>query len=496
MAFDILVTNKIVEELQNIIGYKVDKIYQPNRNTVILGLYKASKNVALLSCISSNNYRVHLTTHQYQNPTIAPNFCMLLRKHLIGFKIKKIYTNDFERIIFIDFENLDNPDKPICKKLIIELMGKHSNIILTNENNIIIDSLRHTSIEENSQRDIYPTCRYLLPEPNAYNKKLQLSSSILSKLTDDYSSLNSFLDSFYYNKESNEIFNNRKHNLFNIVSNTYNKYQKRLENINKKLSNCEDMEKYKLYGELITSNLYRIPNNNTNSITLENYYDNNVLITIPLDKRYSPSHNSKLYFKKYSKSKNGLEILNTQKQDTLKSLNYLESVLFEIENASTLEDLVLIEEEIYDLNNTVFNKSTKNQTLKKAKHNKKTIKRNNNYELNFHPLEFIIEDYKVFVGRNNKENDYLTTKFANKNDIWFHTQDIHGSHVILKTHPGYEIIPDNILYETAKLAALHSKAKTDTGVLVDYCPISHVKKPSGSQPGFVIYKNHKTIMLK
>ena len=492
MAFDVIVTNKIVQELQIIIGYKVDKIYQPNKNTVIIGLYKASNNLNLLSCISSNNYRVHLTNHQYQNPEVAPNFCMLLRKYLIGFKIQKIYTHDFERIIFIDFENSDNPDKPIYKKMIIELMGKHSNIILSNENNIIIDSLRHTSTEEKSQRDIYPTCRYLLPEPNNYNKNLQQSSSILSDIPDNYSSLNSFLDDFYYKKESTEIFNNRKNSILSIVSNTYKKYQKRLENMNKKLLDCKDMDKYRLYGELITANLYQIPNRNIDSVTLENYYNNNQLITIPLDERYSPSHNTKLYFKKYSKLKNALEIVNLQKHDTLKDLNYIESVLFEIENASSLDDLIMIDEEISDSSNNVFNKthnSKKNNSIKKSKSSTKNAK------VSYHPLEFVIEDYKIYVGRNNKENDYLTTKFANKDDIWFHTQDIHGSHVILKTHPN-EFIPDSILLEAAKLAAIHSKAKANKGVLVDYCPISHVKKPSGSQPGFVIYKNHKTIMLK
>lgn len=527
MAFDVIITNKITEELQNIIGYKVDKICQPNKNTVILGLYKAGNNLALLSCISSNNYRVHLTTHQYSNPTVAPNFCMLLRKHLIGFKIQKIYTHDLERIIFIDFENLDNPDKPIYKKLIIELMGKHSNIILTNENDIIIDSIRHTSTEENSQRDIYPTCRYILPNPNIYNRDLTLLEHNVHNLSfntiydknglpkdyvlslndrynnssDNYYNLNFFLDDFYFEKETFEIFNNRKNTIFNIVSNTYKKYQKRLENMNKKLLDCENMDKYKLYGELITANLYQISNKNINSITLHNYYDNNNLITIPLDERYSPSHNSKLYFKKYSKLKNALEIVNVQKQETLRDLNYIESVLFEIENASCLDDLILIEQEIYDFNNEVFNRSSqkynKNSTKKSKLWNKsssKNAKSQSNKTSNFHPLEFVIEDYKIYVGRNNKENDYLTTKFANKNDIWFHTQDIHGSHVILKTHLN-EIIPDNILLEAAKLAALHSKAKSDKGILVDYCPISHVKKPSGSQPGFVIYKNHKTIKL-
>lgn len=487
MTFDIIATNKIVQELQNIIGFKVDKIYQPNKNTIIIGLYKASNNLNLLSCISSNNYRVHLTTHQYQNPEIAPNFCMLLRKYLIGFKIKKIFTQNYERIIFIDFENSDNPDKIVCKKLIIELMGKHSNIILTNENNIIIDSLRHTSIEENSQRDIYPTCRYLLPEPNNYNKTMQLSSSIINSIPENYNNLNSFLDDYYFNKESAEIFNNRKNSLFSIVSNIYKKYQKRLENINKKLLDCNNMDKYRLYGELITANLYQIPNKNTDNVIVENYYDNNTLITIPLDKRYSPSHNSKFYFKKYSKLKNALEIVNAQKQNTLNDLNYLDSVLFEIQSASNLDDLLFIEEEIHDLNNSIFSNSSKKDSYKNKK-------KKNNKSLSFKPLEFFIEDYKIYVGRNNRENDYLTTKFANKNDIWFHTKDIHGSHVILKTHPN-ESVPDNVLNKVAKLAGIHSKAKSDTGILVDYCFISHVKKPSGSRPGFVIYKNYKTIKL-
>lgn len=490
MAFDVIITNKIVQELQNIVGYKVDKIFQPNKNTVILGLYKASNNLSLLSCISSNNYRVHLTTHQYQNPESAPNFCMLLRKHLIGFRISKIYTYDFERIIFIDFENSDNPDKIICKKLIIELMGKHSNIILTNENDIIIDSLRHTSTENHSQRDIYPTCRYLLPEPNNFNKNLSITNSFLNDISNDYDSLNSYLDDFYFEKESSEIFHNRQNNLYHKVSGIYKKYQKRLQNMNQKLNDCENMDKYRIYGELLTANLYKIPNIKVSNINVENYYDNNNIIKIPLDERYLPSYNSKLYFKKYTKLKNALEIVNIQKQETLRILNYLESVLFEIENSVDLDNLVLIEDEISDTNNVVFTTKATNSI-----HKTKSIKnRKKQKELNFHPLEYNIEDYKIYVGRNNKENDYLTTKFANKNDIWFHTQDIHGSHVILKTHSN-ELIPDNIFLEAAKLAAIHSKSKTDKGVLVDYCPISHVKKPSGSQPGFVIYKNHKTIKL-
>ena len=566
MAFDGIVTNRIVNELKNIIGYKVDKVFQPNKNTVILGLYKASTSLALLSCISSNNYRLHLTTHQFKNPTTAPNFCMLLRKHLTGLKIKDIYTTqNLERIVFIDFENNENPNKPIQKKLIIELMGKHSNMILTNENNIIIDSLRHTYMEEHSQRDIYPTCRYILPQTSKFNlldiktpeefynvisnSDYSLPQNItnafngisnsfvesLSSMTDQFKenifliyhkifkilnsddlcfthqnkdyvlslsdptdkiyNLNFFLDDFYYQKETNENFITLKNNIYNIVINTQKKYTKRLENINKKLSECNDMDKFKLYGELITSNLYRIPNKHINNISLENYYDNNSLIDIPLNEKYSPSYNAKQYFKKYSKLKNALDILNNQKIETLKDLNYIDSVLFELENSSNLNELNLINDEISDSNNiNIF--STSNKYNKKSLKNKKSSHKflSKSSPSYFNPIFLMVEDYKVYVGRNNKENDYLTTKFANKHDIWFHTKDTPGSHVILKTNPN-EVIPDNILFEVAKIAASHSKAKNSSNIPVDFCLVSFVKKPNNSKPGFVIYKNNKTIIV-
>ena len=169
MAFDGIVTKKVVEELQNIQDYKIDKIYQPDKNTIIIGLYGNFTNVSLLACISPNNYRIHLTTNLTKNPTTAPNFCMLLRKHILGYKIKEIYTENLERIAFIKLENMDNPDKPIYKTLVVELMGKHSNILLLDTNGIIIDALRHTSIEENAQRDIYPTARYYKPIVNKHN---------------------------------------------------------------------------------------------------------------------------------------------------------------------------------------------------------------------------------------------------------------------------------------------------------------------------------------
>ena len=586
MAFDGIVTNSIVKELKNIIGYKIDKVYEPEKNTVILGLYGKSLNLMLLMCISSTNYRLHLTTQKQKNPSTAPNFCMLLRKYLIGLKIKNIYTVDLERIVFIDLENNENPNKPICRKLIIELMGKHSNIILTDSNNIIIDSLRHTSTLEKSNRDIYPTARYIFPESNKYSflelkdfddfydklepklieyiaenslniENLDISNFridklisntfngislsfiqnvlqnlnvkdiskdnlnlIFSKITEILSTssldifktengkdyflyttnnlsenqfnLNYKIDDFYFEKESTELFKNYRNSILHLILATMKKYEKRLENIDNKLSECSNMDKFRLYGELITSNLYQIPNRNLDSIDVENYYDNNNIITIPLDKKYLPSYNAKRYFKKYNKLKNALAIVNVQKEETIRDIDYIESVIYELDNSKTIEDIEAIYDEISE--NSLFSDKLKTKSKKTSAKNKKAKPMTKNKLTSFNPLKYLIDGYTVLVGRNNKENDYLTCKFANKNDIWFHTKDIHGSHVILKTNPN-ETIPDNILFEAAKLAAQHSKAKNSSHVPVDFCKVSFVKKPSGSKPGYVIYSNNKTLYV-
>ena len=586
MAFDGIVTKSITKELKNIIGYKIDKVYEPDKNTVTFGLYGKSSNLMLLICISSNNCRISLTSHPQKNPSTAPNFCMLLRKYLIGLKIKNIYTIDLERIVFIDLENNENPNKPICRKLIIELMGKHSNIILTDSNNIIIDSMRHTSTLENSNRDIYPTARYIFPESTKYSflelntfddfynaiepklieyiaenslniENLNVSNfmidkiisntfngislsfiqNILSKLNikeisknnleliynkineilsssfldiflaenqKDYYlytsnienesqfNLNYKIDDFYFEKETSELFKNYRNSILHLILATLKKYEKRLENIDNKLSECNNMDKFRLYGELITSNLYRIPNRNVNSIEVENYYDNNSPITIPLDQKYLPSYNAKRYFKKYNKLKNALAIVNVQKDETIRDIDYIESVIYELDNAKSIDDLEAIYDEISE--NGLFSDKLKVKSSSKKASNKKAKPMTKNKLTSFNPLKYVIDGYTVLVGRNNKENDYLTCKFANKNDIWFHTKDIHGSHVILKTNPN-EIVPDDVLFEVAKLAAKHSKAKNSSHIPVDFCKVSFVKKPSGSKPGYVIYSNNKTLYV-
>lgn len=571
MAFDGIVTKSVVMELGNcLINGKINKIFEPNKNEILLGLYSNSKNYALNICIDSNNYRVHLSTNSKPNPLNAPNFCMLLRKHILGYKIKNISSYDLERIIIIDLEGYNELNDLTTKKLIIELMGKHSNIVLVNDKDFIIDSLRHLDISSNSYRDILPAHSYVFPDNNKHSflklnnyaefknillelpitntinnsiansfigfsisfvnnvikilnidknislsnisdnvlqrvyiyiqkilsnintNKVSIKSIINEKNKNDYVidyidktsnlEINFYLDDFYYSKELNETFLSYRNNILRLIFSELSKYSTRIKNIDKKLLECSNRDLYKLYGELITANLYKYRTENLTTISLENYYDNNNLITIPLDSKISIHKNATKYFKKYNKLKNALEIVSNQKKEAKKDINYLESIVYELENSKTISDL-----------NEIYNELSQSDIFSdhlSKKNNKNSNKKTDTSSLS--PREFKVEEYTVLVGKNNIQNDYLTTKLADKNDIWFHTKDIHGSHVILKTNNTLEI-DDNILVKCAEIAAFYSKAKLSSNVPVDYCFARYVKKPSGSKPGMVIYTNNKTL---
>ena len=240
-----------------------------------------------------------------------------------------------------------------------------------------------------------------------------------------------------------------------------------------------------MYGELITSNLYRINNYNTDDITLENYYDNNNLITIPLDKSITPSANAKIFFKKYKKLKTAKEFVSNQKIDIVNTINYLETVVYEINSAVNISEIDNIYIELQESDKHFI--KTKNNTNKK------------NSSKNIHSkigdlLKYTVDGFHVIVGKNNKQNDYISTKLADKNDYWFHVKDFPGSHVILKTDN--KSPSQDTLYKCAELAKIHSKAKEISNVPVDYTYIKYVKKPSGSKPGMVIYTYEHTIKVK
>lgn len=546
MAFDGIVTKAIVTELQELVGSKIDKVHEPDKNTIVLGLYSQGKNYALNICIDAHNCRLNLTTHNKLNPLVAPNFCMLLRKHLIGGKISGISMQGLERIVNIEIETINEFNEIENKTLILELMGKHSNIILKNQNDIIIDAMRHIA-SNNSYREILPSRIYTLPQSNKYEftelsgpeefgEKLEIDSTendyakklsntftgislsfaksaveqrelpeiynyineiinseklkfelegsdYVLKLSDqekEMFELNFFIDDFYFERETTEAFTNARNTMLRMILEVLKKYENRLASIDAKLQECDGMDKYRLYGELITANLYQLTNTHSDSIELYNYYDNSN-IKIPLDVKYSPSMNAKRYFKKYSKLKNAYKIVSEQKVETEKELNYIESIVYELEDSTCLEDVQDIFEEISE--NVVFKEKLKRKEKKNKNQKKKKQQK-------FSPIEYEVNGYKIYVGRNNKENDWLTLSFASKTDYWFHTKDVQGSHVILKAD---KEVNDDILVKVAEIAAKHSKAKMSSNVPVDYCLVQFVKKPNGSKPGMVIFTNNKTL---
>ena len=569
MAFDGFITKAVISELkQIIIGAKINKVLQPTKNDIILNLYNNGSNYNLNLCTNPEFCRICLTTYSKQNPQNAYNFCMLLRKYLTNSKIINISNYDLERTVEIKFECYNELNDLVVRKLFIEIMSRQSNIILTNENNIIIDSLKHFD----NTRDLLPAHEYTftpikkisfieinnvekfieiaINSKNVYLsthlantfigfsktfiketlKKLNISDTEYSKdnlitlfnyinnlITNlgtnnvfcrkisekDYTifyknerdsynyelsnnetlHINYFLDDFYYKKEQLSIFTNSRNSLLKIVSAHLKKVYKKIENINLKLKECEEMDIFKLYGELLTANLYRInSNNNYENLTVENYYDNNNPINIPLDIRISVQKNIEKYFKKYNKLKNALSIVSEQKKEAQKELSYIETIVFNLSNAKTLNDI-----------NEVYEEIAENISIKKnhSSNNKKNLDK---IEL----LSTNIDGFTVYIGKNNIQNDYISLKFSNPNDIWFHTQKIHGSHILLKNSENLEIeeIPENVLFNCAKLAKENSKASNSLNVPVDYCYAKFVKKPSGAKPGMVIYTNFKTIIVK
>ena len=557
-----------------------------------MGIYSGGKNYCLNISIDSVNYRINLTTNSKPNPQNVLNFCMVLRKHLTGGTIRRIYSTGLERIVFIDVDVYNELNDLITKTLVVELMGKHSNIILLNSEHTVIDSLRHLNKFDNSNRDIFPGSKYLniesakkdflavktfdefyrdvsidaenLPSTlskvyNGFGKKnisylletlniptavstnnlkevysylkdlfanmpdnvvLKEYSSVKKdyfayKSTNDGLAVNFYLDDFYTSKEQSEQFKQYRDTVLKLVLNHVGKIKERISTIDSKIADCTNAEKYRLYGELITSNLYRIPDYPQAEVTLENYYDNNNLITIPLDEKFSPSKNAKNFFKKYRKLQNTIAIIEKQKELSEAELSYLESIVYELEEVSTIEDIDNIYSEICDnlifgknantVNNHVYTSTNKVANLNNSNylnHSKNgNLKKENSSNM---PEKRNIDGYTVYIGKNNKQNDYLTCRLAQNSDIWFHTKDIHGSHVVLKNdslHSSSENssasctfnIPDSVLYKCASIAAYYSKARMSQNVPVDYTLIKYVKKPNGAKPGMVIYTNNKTI---
>lgn len=562
MAFDGFVTHSIVNELNEfIIDGKINRVFEPNKNEIIFGIYNHGVNYALNISINSDNYRLNLTTKSKPNPINAPGFCMLLRKHLIGGKIKKIYMPGLERIVILELECYNELNDLSVKKLVIELMGKHSNIILLNDKNIIIDSLRHLDSSTGSLRDILPAHPYEIPENTKHDflkisnsnelyeickdfaeldsaladsftgvsklfiqsienelditntvtpenaekvysylvKCLDYKNASIKAFNNDYSislkktesaentpAINFFIDDFYFEKETSNEFISYRNSILKLVEGTLKKITKKLSNINSKLKECEKKDTFKLYGEIITANLYKHKQFNSDNVEFDNYYTNDI-ITIHVDKNKTPSENAKIYFKKYNKMKNALEIVNKQKAETIEELNYIESIVYSLDNAKDVADVDEIFTEIKE-NDLFFSKKSSN-----AKSNR-TKRVNKKANIEYTPIEYKIEGYTFLIGKNNKQNDYLSTKVLKNTDMWFHVKEITSSHGILLTNNTTPSI--DVIIRCAQIVAYYSKARQSSNVPVDYSLGKYVKKPSSAKPGMVIYTHNSTVNVQ
>lgn len=558
MALDGIFLSSLLTDLkESIIDSKIDKINQPEKDEIILQLRKNRSNIKLLISASSQFSRLHITNIQKENPLKAPLFLMVLRKYLVGGLITDITQKDSDRIVTIHVSSRDELGFDSKYLLIVEIMGRHSNITLVRERDLkVMESIKHITPDINTYRVLYPGVTYVYPptstklnpfdftekdlinilEDSSYNldenfffKNFTGVSKILSK--ELYSNLSSYnysvkdterlykfiknlfndiknnpsfniyvddngilkdfhavklsslkainyedpskmLDEFYYKKDKQERLHSRSQNLQKLIHTNIERCNKKEKILENTLEDCKSKEDFKVKGDLLTSFIYSFKKGDK-SITLQNFYDENLPdVEIKLNPNKSPSENVQIYYKKYNKLKKAEEEAYIQLEKNEDELKYLNSVLTNILNADSYDEIEEIKNELMETGYLKFKKSSQKKKNKSK------------------PLHFISSDgIDIYVGKNNLQNDYLSLKFANKNYMWMHTKDIPGSHVIICSND----VPDNTLEEAAILAAFYSKAKTSSKVPVDYTLVKNLKKPNGAKPGMVIYHTNYTM---
>lgn len=573
MALDAVAISAIVAELQVLVGGRIDKIHQPERDEAVISIRTRDENYKLVVCASPAHPRIHLTSYAKENPKTAPLFCMLLRKHLGSGRITGVTQSGFERIVTISIESYDELGSLSTKQLIVELMGRHSNIILVSQDGRIIDSIKHIDESVSSVREILPGGIYepppaqkrkalidftiddelVLSLPQKAEKALVSSVAGISPLTareliysvfgatdiianeintnraaalklavlrlgdtvknrrfkpclitdkssgritefsavpiaqyeglaeiEYYDSTNSLVDAFYKKRDMHERLRQRSADLVKLLNNHIERISKKLDILKRTIDDAKRLDDYKVCGDLITANIYRMTEG-MKEIEAENFYDaNSGTVKIPLDPTLSPSQNAQRYYKKYNKAKTALTEAAKQIKTSRAELEYLESTLAMVENAHNAADISEIRAEL------AAEGYIEKRRIEEKRRKKEVSK----------PLHFVSSDgFDIYVGRNNTQNDYLTLRFANNSDWWFHTKDIHGSHTVIKLGTNKDV-PRSTMLEAAQLAAYYSKARESGQVPVDYTLIKNVKKPNGAKPGMVIYEGYNTMYVK
>lgn len=571
MAIDGIFLSLLRREIEPLCGAaRVDKIHQPAKETLILTLRCAGGGKKLLLSASSQTPRLHLTRGSYENPAAPPMFCMLLRKHLSGARLTEIRQISLDRILLLCFENRNELGDMLTLKLAVEIMGRHSNIILLNEQDKIIDSIKRVDPTQSSVRQVLPGLAYELPPAQdkldllaagaraVCQKILSFSTLPLHKAamaammgispvvaneisgyvsragtdtvanlspdecdrlgffisglqerviaggvptmlctrlgapkdvsfipltqyeglmtTCSYPSYCELLDSFYAERDLSERIRQRSGDLFRFLANLSERIERKMQAQGEELEQSRGRERLRRQADLINANLYRLKKGDTSAV-LENFYEEGApVVEIPLDARLTPAQNAQRYYAEYRKADTAERMLNEQLLKAQSEHRYLDTVMDNLLRAACEAELDSIREELRA--GGYLRKSTgKVQRPQKLE-----------------PVAYRSSDgFLILQGRGNLQNDKLTMKDAKKEDIWFHTQNIPGSHVVVVT--GGKTPPDRTLEEAAMIAAYQSKAKGSPLVPVDYTEIRNVRKPSGAKPGFVLYVNYKTAIV-
>lgn len=572
MAFDGITIAAMVRELNNnLAGGRINKIAQPEGDELMITARGTEGQKRLLLSASASLPLIYFTEKNKVSPLTAPNFCMLLRKHIGSARIAGIRQPGLERVVEFDLEHLNELGDPCKKVLILELMGKHSNLIFCDDKNMILDSIKHVSSHMSSVREVLPGREYfitktqdkwdpltitqeeflehvckkpvsaakalyssltglspVIAEELCYRASIDGNDAMLSlnevscihlyhtlqRMMEDvkegnftpniiyrgeepveygvflfqqygpeyhsvtFDSVSSMLETYYASKNILTRIRQKSADLRKIVQTALERNRKKLILQQKKMKDTAKKDKYRVYGELINTYGYNLPEG-SKTLQALNYYTNEE-ITIPLDETLTPAQNSKKYFDRYTKLKRTEEALTTQIADTESEIEHLESISNALDIARSESDLAQIKEELTQYGYIRRHYSGKKGAKMQAKSK---------------PFHYISSDgFDIYVGKNNFQNDELTFKFATGNDWWFHAKKMAGSHVVVKTKDGE--LPDRTFEEAGRLAAYYSKGRTAPKVEIDYIQKKHVKKPGGAKPGFVVYYTNYSLMAE
>ena len=459
-----------------ICGARVNKIQQPSRRELILSLRNNGNTRQFYINIDPKFYHVcfmseeNLKKRHIEIPQKPPMFCMLLRKYMNNARIAKINQPDGERILELYFETYNEIGDKIYLCLAVELMGKYSNIILYNcDTGIILGCAHNVGSDKSQVREVYGTIPYTYPPKQETNDFISRRYGFLRAIGRDIYSdgnINSIIDNYYAYHIGKFKYNSLKNNYKSNVSTKLKKVEKSLREMECQISNNKQADKYLYFGNLIMANLYALKDYSKTVTVFD--YENNKNIEINLDETKTLKENANKFFKKYNKSKTSNIKLSQLIEYTKMKKEYLDSLLFSINCSENIDDLLELSEEIFS-----------DEPIKK--YDKKSIE----------PIKIESGETRIYIGKNNKQNDYIISKLADDNDLWFHVHNCAGSHVLLKT----QTITDELILKCAKLAKEHSTCAYSGKAGVIYTKCKYLRKPPKAHLGYVTYKNEKEIVI-